>query len=234
MDDTMRFVVTIDGPAAAGKSTTARAVASRMGFLYVDTGALYRALALKVVESGVDPTEVAAVERAAARSTFDLSGSPEEAHVWLDGRDVSGEIRTPEIGELSSRLAAQPAVRRVLQGVQRGLRERGPLVAEGRDLGTVVFPDAEVKLFLDADLDTRATRRYRELMARGIPVPLERVREELAVRDERDRGRADSPMRPAEGALVIDSSGMDIEQQVQAVLEVVRAHPSCPRVESRP
>jgi cytidylate kinase len=230
----MRFVVTIDGPSAAGKSTTARVVASRMGFLYVDTGALYRALALKVTEAGIDPSESTAVERLASQSSFDLSGSPGEAHVWLDGRDVSGEIRTPEMGELSSRLAAQSSVRRVLQQVQRKLRERGPLVAEGRDLGTVVFPDAEVKIYLDADLDTRAARRYRELMARGIPVPLERVREELAVRDERDRGRADSPLRQAEGARVIDCSGMDIEQQVNAVLEVVRAHPACPRVESRP
>jgi cytidylate kinase len=155
----MSFVVTIDGPAAAGKSTTARAVAAILGFLYVDTGALYRALALKVEREGLSPDDADAVERCVAKTTLDLSGSPDHEQVFLDGEDVSREIRTPAVSELSSRLAAQPRVRRRLVEIQRGLRHRGALVGEGRDLGTVVFPDAEVKIFLDADLETRSPPR---------------------------------------------------------------------------
>jgi cytidylate kinase len=225
------FVVTIDGPAGAGKSTTARAVASRLGFLYVDTGALYRALALKVQESGVSPDDPAEVQRCIENARLDLSGSPDQGHVWLDGRDVSREIRTPAVSELASRLAALPDVRAHLVETQRALAAHGPVVAEGRDLGTVVFPTAEVKIYLDASLDVRARRRARDLQERGIAVPPEQVREELERRDLRDRSRAQSPLRPSDQATVIDTTGMDIESQVETVLEVVTAHPDCPRVE---
>jgi cytidylate kinase len=228
----MSFVVTIDGPAAAGKSTTARAVASRLGFLYVDTGALYRAAALKLQHQGVALEDPHAIEECLGATRLDLSGSPEHAHVWLDGADVSGEIRTPTVSEMSSRLAAMPGVRRRLQEIQRALRDRGPLVAEGRDLGTVVFPDAEVKIFLDADLETRARRRARELEARGIAAPLDQVQEELARRDARDRGRSDSPLMPPPGATMIDGSRRDAEHVVVEVLGVVRAHPAFPRAQS--
>jgi cytidylate kinase len=224
----MSFVVTIDGPAAAGKSTTARAVASRLGFLYVDTGALYRAAALKFETRGIPLDDSRAIESCLAETQLDLSGSPEQCHVWLDGEDVSGEIRTPAVSELSSRLAAMPAVRRRLQEFQRALRQRGPLVAEGRDLGTVVFPDAEVKVFLDADLETRARRRARELEGRGIAAPLEQVQQELSRRDDRDRNRDDSPLRPPEGATMIDGSARDSEHVVEEVLRVVRGHPGFP------
>ena len=224
----MSFVVTIDGPAAAGKSSTARAVAARLGFLYVDTGALYRALALKLRSQGVSLEDPEAIDRCIAETRIELSGSPAEPHVWLDGTDVSGEIRTPAVSELSSRLAAMPAVRLRLREVQRRLRDRGPLVAEGRDLGTVVFPEADVKIFLDADLEVRARRRARELVARGIAAPLDEVRSELARRDERDRSRADSPLRPAPDATVVDGSRMDVEHVVEEVLRSVRAHPGFP------
>lgn len=230
----MSFVVTIDGPAAAGKSTTARAVASRLGFLYVDTGALYRAAALKFQTLGVPLDDPRAIEACLADTRLDLSGSPEQAHVWLDGADVSGEIRTPAVSELSSRLAAIPAVRRRLQQFQRSLRDRGPVVAEGRDLGTVVFPDAEVKIFLDADLETRARRRARELEGRGIAAPLDQVQEELRRRDDRDRNRSDSPLRPPEGATMIDGSARDIEHVVEEVLRAVRAHPGFPGAPAGP
>ena len=227
----MSFVVTIDGPAGAGKSTTARAVAARLGFLYVDTGALYRALALRVQESGISPDDVPGVIRAIENAKVDLSGSPDQGHVWLDGRDVSREIRTPAVSELSSRLAALPPVRARLVETQRALAVRGPLVAEGRDLGTVVFPQAEVKIFLDASLEVRARRRARDLQERGIAAPIDEVQEELARRDKRDRDRAESPLRPSPDARVIDTTGMDLEPQVEAVLAVVMAHPRCPRVE---
>ena len=226
----MSFVVTIDGPAAAGKSTTARAVASELGFLYIDTGALYRALALKVQREGIVLDDEEALRRCAESTELDLSGAPEASHVFLDGEDVSREIRTPEVSEMSSRLAAIPVVRRRLVQIQRSLRERGPLVGEGRDLGTVVFPDAEVKIYLDADLETRARRRARELQERGIAAAIDRVREDLERRDARDRGRADSPLRAAPGAIVVDTSGMDIESQVGAVLQVIRAHPAFPGI----
>jgi len=222
------FVITIDGPSAAGKSTVARSVAARLGFLYVDTGALYRALALKLQWGEGSPDDPAAVDRALAGTSVDLSGSPEHPHVWLDGQDVSDLIRTPEVSELSSRLAALPVVRRRLVEIQRGLRERGPLVGEGRDLGTVVFPDAEVKIYLDAAPVTRARRRARELEQRGLPVPLDQVLAEMQRRDERDRMRADSPLRRAEGAVVIESSGKDVATVAAEVLRVVWAHPACP------
>jgi len=217
------FVVTIDGPSAAGKSTVARQVAARLGFLYVDTGALYRALALKLQRQGGSPEHPSDVDRMLGGTLLDLSGSPDEPHVWLDGEDVSGEIRTPEVSELSSRLAAIPPVRRRLVQLQRALRERGPLVGEGRDLGTVVFPDAEVKIYLDADALTRARRRAHEFAQRGLPVALEQVLAEMERRDQRDRTRADSPLRAAPGAVTIESSGKDVEEVVQEVLRAIQA-----------
>jgi CMP/dCMP kinase len=224
----MSFVVTIDGPSAAGKSTVAREVAARLGLLYVDTGALYRALALKLQRQGGSPDRPSEVERVLEGTLLDLSGAPDQPHVWLDGEDVSGQIRTPEVSELSSRLAVMPTVRRRLVQFQRSLRERGPLVGEGRDLGTVVFPDAEVKIYLDADALTRARRRTHELEQRGLPVAFEQVLAETERRDQRDRTRAHSPLRPAGGAIIIESSGKDVETVVQEVLRAVLAKPGCP------
>ena len=224
----MSFVVTIDGPSAAGKSTTARAVAERLGVRVLDTGAFYRALALSVLRRRVPLEDAQRVAEVARASRIGFSGAPSGMHVFLDGEDVSSEIRTPEVSEAASRVAAVPDVRRLLVRWQREMAAAGPLVGEGRDLGTVVFPDAEVKLFLDADLETRARRRHHELAARGIPAALDAVREDLVRRDERDRTRTDSPLRPAEGATIVDTSGMDMESQVQAVLRVIRSHPRCP------
>ncbi len=228
----MSFVVTIDGPAAAGKSTTARAVAARLGFLYVDTGSLYRALAVKVIELRVPADDDAALDACVADTALSLTGAPDRPQVWLDGVDVSDRIRTPAVSETSSRLAARPVVRRRLIEIQRKLRERGPLVAEGRDLGTVVFPDAEVKIFLDADPRTRVMRRHHELVRHGIPAPLEQVAEDLARRDRRDQQRPDSPLVPAADAIRLDTSTLTVEAQVAEVLELVRGHPRFPgRVE---
>ena len=229
----MSFVVTIDGPGAAGKSTTARAVAQELGWRYLDTGAFYRALALKALRLRT-PLEDAAASELAAATSIGFSGDPSRPHVLLDGVDVTDTIRTPEVSEGASRIAALPGVRRLLVEWQRSLREREPLVGEGRDLGTVVFPDAEVKLFLDADLDTRAQRRHSELLQRGLITRLRDVREELEERDARDRSRADSPLKPAPDATVLDTSGMDIGQQLAAALEVIRAHPGCPPPQPRP
>lgn len=224
----MSFVVTIDGPAGAGKSTTARAVAARLGILYVDTGALYRAFALKALERGIAADDLEQLEVCARQTVLDLAGTSDRPHVWLDGVDVSDRIRTPEVSELSSRLAALPMVRQWLIGIQRDLRERGPLVAEGRDLGTVVFPDAEVKIFLDANLATRAARRFDEHQRRGLEVRKDEVTDEVARRDARDRSRDQSPLTAAADAIVIDTTAMDLAGQIEAVLAAVRRHPDSP------
>lgn len=224
----MSFVTTIDGPSAAGKSSTARAVAGAIGALYLDTGALYRALALKALEHGVAAEEGPVLERFLAGSSVGLSGEAEAPRVWLDGADVADRIRTPEVSEASSRFAALPSVRRKLVEIQRALAREHAVVAEGRDLGTVVFPDADVKIFLEADLATRARRRADELARRGIPVAHDDVVEELERRDERDRSRADSPLQAADGAVRVDSTNLTLEEQVRRVLEIVRRHPSCP------
>ncbi len=229
----MSFVVTIDGPAAAGKSTTARAVAEALGFLYVDTGALYRALAVEVRRRGLGPEDEEQVARCVRDTQVRLIDSPAGPRVCVDGREIGDEMRAPEVSELASRLAAQTAVRRRLIEMQRDLREQGSLVAEGRDLGTVVFPDAEVKIYLDADLEARADRRHRELERRGTNIPLEEVREELARRDERDRSRAESPLRTPADAVVVDTTGLGIEDQVGKVLAEVRRHPGFPAVRPR-
>jgi len=223
----MSFVVTIDGPAAAGKSTTARAIAQRLGWRYLDTGAFYRALGLKALRRGgaLSDAEAGAFAR---ETTIEFSGDPSGPRLVLDGEDVTDAIRTPAASDAASRVAALPSVRRQLVEWQRALRAREPLVGEGRDLGTVVFPDAEVKLYLDADLETRAERRRRELREQGLEAALDAVREEIRVRDERDRSRADSPLRAATDATVLDTTGMALERQVEAALAIVRAHPAFP------
>jgi cytidylate kinase len=228
------FVATIDGPSAAGKSTTARAVAQAIGALYLDTGALYRALALKSLETGVRAEEGAALDAFLRDSQVALSGEADAPRVWLDGVDVADRIRTPEVSEVSSRLAALPAVRRKLVEVQRALARERAVVAEGRDLGTVVFPDADVKIFLDADVATRARRRADEFTRRGIPMSSDDVVDELERRDQRDRTRSDSPLQAAAGAIRVDTTNLPLEDQVSRVLEIVRASPRCPSSSARP
>lgn len=224
----MSFVVAIDGPAAAGKSSVAREVARALGMLYVDTGAMYRALAVALRDAGIRPEDESTLAQRLASTRLEVVGPPAEPGIRLNGADVGDAIRAPEVGELASRLAAMPVVRRKLVEVQRALATRGPLVAEGRDLGTVVFPDAEVKVFLEAALDTRAQRRARELQARGLPVSLAEVLDQLRQRDERDRSRADSPLRAAADSILIDSRGKTIGEVVEKILEAVRAHPRWP------
>jgi CMP/dCMP kinase len=194
-------VVAIDGPAGAGKSTVARAVADALGFTYLDTGAMYRGVALAAAEREVDPATIAS----------SLRIEPGE-RVLVDGRDVTDEIRTPEVSEAASRAAADPAVREAVVGQQRRLLEAGDWVAEGRDIGTVVAPDAEVKVFLTAEPAERARRRAAEL---GLDEAT--VLAEQAIRDERDRTREHSPLRPAPGALVLDTTDMTLPEVVDRI-----------------
>ena len=199
-------VVAIDGPAGAGKSTVARAVARALGFTYLDTGAMYRAVAFTASEQGVDPATIAA----------GLNIEPGE-RIQVDGRDVTDEIRTPEVSEAASRAAADPAVRRAVAAEQRRLLETGDWVAEGRDIGTVVAPGAEVKVFLTADPAERARRRAAEL---GLDEGT--VMAEQAIRDERDSTREHSPLQPAPGAVVLDSTHLTLPDVVERIATLAR------------
>ncbi len=219
------LVITIDGPAAAGKSTTARAVARHLGCLYLDSGAMYRAFALKVERLGLaasldDTARMAALARA---TDVAFTGPNDDPRVVLDGEPLDAEIRTPLVSELASRVAALPVVRERMATLQREIAARHALVAEGRDMGTVLFPDATVKLFLDASVDERARRRHRELAARGLELDVVAVRDEIERRDRRDRERVVAPLVPAPDAIVFDTSGMGVDEQIAAVLRAVEA-----------
>jgi CMP/dCMP kinase len=219
------LVITIDGPAGAGKSTAARELARRLGYRLVDTGALYRGLAWAVREARQAPEDGPGLRAVLDRTTVELDGP----RVLVNGRDVTGEIRSPEISELTSQLTALRPVRDKMTPVQRGLAVRGGVVLEGRDTGSVVWPEAEVKFYLDADLETRARRRREELAARGVAAELAAVREEVARRDRQDMGRALAPLVKPAGALVLDTTGRDIEDVVQAMQQAVEQARCCTR-----
>lgn len=219
-----RPIVAIDGPAGVGKSTTARALAQRLGYVLVDTGALYRGVALAARERGIPWEDEAAVT--ALSRDIELSFVSQEdgtPRLLLDGRDRADEIRTPEISTGASRVSAYPGVRRALLGIQRELGRHGGVVLEGRDIGTVVFPDAEVKLFLTASAEERARRRVKDLQDRGMTTDRDQVLAQIRARDEADSSRAIAPLRPAEDAVILDSTSLDLEAVVQHVLELVRS-----------
>jgi cytidylate kinase len=218
-------VVTIDGPAGAGKSTVAREVARRLGFKLVDTGALYRALAWAVAQSGVDPSDSAALAALLARTHVELSNE----RVLVNGRDVTGEIRTPEIGMLTSQLTALSPVREKMTPIQRSLAAAGGVVLEGRDTGSVVCPDAEVKIYLDADLAERARRRRDELAARGVAEDYGNVKADMAQRDRQDMEREIAPLRKPAGAITVDSTGVTPEAVVLIILDAVEQVRCCTR-----
>jgi CMP/dCMP kinase len=218
-------VVTIDGPAGAGKSTVAREVARRLGFKLVDTGALYRALAWALARAGVATTDAGALAALLARTTVELA----DDRVLVNGQDVTGEIRTPEISMLTSRLTALPALREKMTPIQRSLAAAGGVVLEGRDTGTVVCPDAEVKIYLDADLAERARRREKELTARGTAADYKSVKAEMAERDRQDTERAIAPLRKPADAITVDSTGVSPNTVVQRILDAVEQARCCTR-----
>jgi len=215
-------VVAIDGPAGAGKSSAARALAVRLGFVLVDTGALYRGVALAAQESGVPWDDAAGLGALAAglslRFDADSEGVP---RLLIDGRDASERIRTPEISEGASQISGFPEVRAALLEQQRQLGRNGGVVLEGRDIGTVVFPDAEVKIFLTASDETRAQRRHAELLARGEAQGLEQVLEDIRLRDQRDTERTVAPLKPAVDAIHFDTSGLNLEEVVDRLARLV-------------
>lgn len=217
------LVVAIDGPAGAGKSTVSRRVAARLGYTLVDTGALYRAIALAAREAGVSWDDAAALATLADGLSIELQRSEEGARVLVDGRDRSTDIRTPEISQGASIVSAHGPVREALLGLQRRLGAEGGVVLEGRDIGTVVFPDAEVKIFLTASDGERARRRQAELDARGTTQPIEVVLSEIRERDRRDSTRPVAPLRQADDAVAVDTTALGLEEVVERLVAIVRA-----------
>jgi CMP/dCMP kinase len=212
-------VVAIDGPSGAGKSTIAKRLAARLNFTYIDTGAMYRALALWAVRQGVDPSDMHRAEQLAIAADIELA----PGRISLNGEDVTEAIRRPEISNGASKISAIPGVRRAMVAKQREVGERASVVMEGRDIGTVVFPQADVKVFLDADPEERVHRRYVELAAKGETISEQQLAGEMRERDRRDTTRADAPLSQAPDAVYLDSTTLGIEEVVEAILKMIRA-----------
>ena len=216
--------VAIDGPAGAGKSTIAKLVAKEMGSVYVDTGAMYRAMALRMLNLGVNTEDTAAITEASKDADISIRYVDGEQRVILDGKDVSEEIRTYEVSGLASVVAAVPAVREKLVALQQKLARETAVVMDGRDIGTTVLPDAELKIYLTASQKERARRRFVQNAEKGLPeVPMDYLIGEIAERDRRDMTRSVSPLRKAEDAVLLDSSEMTIEEVVSAILKLAEA-----------
>ena len=212
-------VIAIDGPAASGKGTIAQGAAQALGFYYLDSGSLYRLVAFKALASGVHPDH----EPALAAIASGLAVTFDRGRIFLDGRDASADIRTAEVGAAASRVAVFPGVRGALLARQRAFRRQPGLVADGRDMGTVVFPDAALKVYVTATAEERAARRYKQLIEKGNSVTIDTLLRDIRERDARDKGRAAAPLRPASDAVVLDTTGLSIEASVAFVLERYRS-----------
>ena len=222
-----RPVIAIDGPAGAGKSTLASHLARRFGFLNLETGAMYRALAYKAIDADLDLDDEAAMLELCGDTKIELEPVRDGNRVLLDGRDVSRRIRDADVTAAASRVSVHPKVREWMVAQQRALGAAGGVVMEGRDIGTAVFPDAEVKIFLDADPEVRGSRRYRQVASNeheAVPVTEAAVVAEMRARDERDRTRAQSPLKPAADAVVLDSTKLSLDEVLAKSEEIVRAH----------
>lgn len=214
--------IAIDGPAGAGKSSIARAAAKELGFIYVDTGALYRTIGLKIIRNGIAVDDIKAVEALLKETDVDIRYADGEQHVFLDGEDVSELIRTPEVSMAASRCSALPPVREFLLEKQRELARNNDVLMDGRDIGTVVLPNATVKIFLTASAEERAQRRYRELIAKGQQVEYKKVYDDMVKRDYEDSHRAIAPLKPAEDSVTVDTTGNNVEQSLVLLLDVIR------------
>lgn len=215
--------IAIDGPAGAGKSTIAKKVAQELQFVYIDTGAMYRTLALSCLKHGVDITDEERVSQTAREAVLDIRYLDGVQHMFLDGEDVSGEIRTEEVSRAASDTSRFMQVRTRLVALQQELSERYDVVMDGRDIGTVVLPHADLKIFLTASVEIRAQRRYKEYMEKGIVCSMESIRKDIEQRDYNDMHRENSPLRRAEDAIEVDTSDMDIREVTDTVIALFRA-----------
>lgn len=219
-----RLTIAIDGPAGAGKSTVAQKVAKKLGYVYIDTGAMYRGVTWKALHAEVDFTDTGAIATLAAETTIALMPPADlvgKQHVLVDGQDVTAEIRLPEVSSQVSGVAANPGVRQVLTAQQQAMGASGGVVMDGRDIGTAVFPYAEVKVYLTASTRERTRRRWQELMAQGIHVDIETLEQDILSRDLADSQRAVAPLRPAEDAVIVHSDDRSIDNVVDAILAIV-------------
>lgn len=221
----MPTAIAIDGPAGAGKSTIARLAAKELGFIYVDTGALYRTIGLAAHRRMIDTTDIDAVKAMLAQITVELAfNDAGEQIVLLNGEDVSALIRTPEISMMASAVSAIPAVRAYLLDQQRDMARRHNVIMDGRDIGTVVLPDAQIKIFLFASPECRARRRYDELIGKGMDVRFEDVLSDVEARDYADSHREIAPLKPAEGAIMVDTSWQTRDQSVEQLIAIMKEH----------
>jgi cytidylate kinase len=216
------LVIAIDGPSGAGKSTVARRLAERLGYIYIDTGAMYRSLGWKARREGIDPANEAKLADLCSRTNVTIKQDNSDPRFYVDGIDVSGEIRTPEMGMMASAVSKSPSVRARLLVLQRELGKNGGVVMDGRDIGTVIFPDADFKFYLDASAEERGKRRFKELKAKGMDVDLPGITSEIIQRDAQDSGRALAPLRKADDAIAIDSSDMGIDQVLDVILSEIK------------
>ncbi len=216
----MSYSIAIDGPAGAGKSTIAKLIAKKKGYIYVDTGAMYRAMALYFIEQGIHASEQDKISAAAAAVDVTITYENDEQIVWLNGRNVNGLIRTEEVGKMASSSSVNKDVRKKLVELQQALASKENVVMDGRDIGTCVLPDANVKVYLTAASRVRAVRRYEELKAKGLECDLDVIEKDIIDRDYQDMHRELSPLRQAEDAVLVDSSDMTIEQVADAIIDL--------------
>ncbi len=212
------YSIAIDGPAGAGKSTIAKTIARKLNFVYVDTGAMYRAIALFFLRNGVDGDDAKTIEEMCPQIHVTLEYKDGEQQVLLNGENVSGYIRTEEVGGMASKTSAQPAVRAALLQLQRDMAHSADILMDGRDIGTNVLPNADLKIYLTASVDVRAKRRYDELTAKGLSCDLEEIKEDIKTRDYQDMNREIAPLKMAEDAVLVDSSDMTIDEVVETVV----------------
>ena len=217
----MAFNVAVDGPAGAGKSTVAKAVAAKRNFIYVDTGAMYRAMALYFLRQGTDPKDEAAITAGCREVAVTLGYEGGVQQVYLNGENVTGQIRTEEVGMMASQTSAYGPVREKLTQLQKELARTSDVIMDGRDIGTCVLPQADVKVYLTASVSVRAKRRYQELLEKGVACSLAEIEKEIEERDYRDMHREHSPLKQAEDAYYLDSSDMTLEQVVNAIIELI-------------